>query len=217
MKEYHKIQSIFKRDPETKFRTFLHGEWTLPEFGYLAGNAWTLQEKIDGMNMRLIWDQTGATFGMQKPFTVFGRSDRAQIPGDLMDRILRDYQPRIAEYFGETPVTLYGEGYGAGIQKGGYYRPDKDFILFDVRIGHMWLQQSDVFEIGASLGMDVAPIVTTDNLFTAIELVRRGFKSLVAQEEADAEGVIARPLTELLTRRGERVITKIKTIDFPNG
>ena len=35
MKEYHKIQTVFKRDPDTKFKTLLHGEYSLPEFEFL--------------------------------------------------------------------------------------------------------------------------------------------------------------------------------------
>ena len=34
MTEYHKIQSIFKRDMTSKRKTLIEGEWTLPEFEY---------------------------------------------------------------------------------------------------------------------------------------------------------------------------------------
>lgn len=40
MKEYHKIQTVFLRDPNTKFKTLLEGEFALPEFKYLANNEW---------------------------------------------------------------------------------------------------------------------------------------------------------------------------------
>ena len=36
MTEYHKIQSIWLRDPETKCKTFIEGAWSMPEFGFLA-------------------------------------------------------------------------------------------------------------------------------------------------------------------------------------
>lgn len=36
-----------------------------------------------------------------------------------------------------VPVTIFGEGYGVKIQKGGNYIPDDvNFILFDVRFGN---------------------------------------------------------------------------------
>ena len=48
MIQYHKIQTVFKRDPETKFKTLLMGEYSLPEFEYLKNNEWVFTEKIDG-------------------------------------------------------------------------------------------------------------------------------------------------------------------------
>ena len=50
MKEYHKIQTVFKRDPETNHRTLLEGQYSMPEFEYLANNQWVFTEKIDGTN-----------------------------------------------------------------------------------------------------------------------------------------------------------------------
>lgn len=55
MTEYHKIQTLFKRDMESKHKTLLEGQWTLPEFEYLAGNVWTFTEKVDGTNIRVIF------------------------------------------------------------------------------------------------------------------------------------------------------------------
>ena len=53
MKQYHKIQGLFKRGPDNKF---IEGEWSLPEFEYLAKLNWTWTEKVDGTNMRVMWD-----------------------------------------------------------------------------------------------------------------------------------------------------------------
>ena len=42
----------------------------------------------------------------------------------------------LGEVFPDGAAVLYGEGYGAKIQKGGgNYRADQDFVLFDVRVG----------------------------------------------------------------------------------
>jgi hypothetical protein len=56
MTEYHKIQSVFKRDPETKNKRFLLGEYSLPEFEYLATLPWIGTEKVNGTNVRLFSD-----------------------------------------------------------------------------------------------------------------------------------------------------------------
>ena len=53
MKEYHKIQTVYLRDPETKYKTLLVGQYAKPEFAYLANNEWVFTEKVDGTNIRI--------------------------------------------------------------------------------------------------------------------------------------------------------------------
>ena len=110
-------------------------------------------------------------------------------------------------------VCLYGEGYGAKIQKGGgNYSAVPKFVLFDVKIGDWYLQREDVEDIAKKLGVDIVPIVGQGTLIEAIELVRKGQKSTWG--DFTAEGLVLRPATELKTRRGDRIITKIKHKDF---
>mgnify|MGYP001604261791 FL=1 len=54
MIEYHKINSLYKRDPRGKM---LFGDYSCPEFEYLQNNEWSFQEKIDGTNIRVRWDR----------------------------------------------------------------------------------------------------------------------------------------------------------------
>jgi len=63
MVEYHKIQTIFKRNPETNFKTLLEGEYSLPEFESLKNNEWVWTEKVDGTNIRIMWDREKVVFG----------------------------------------------------------------------------------------------------------------------------------------------------------
>ena len=49
----------------------------------------------------------------------------------------------------------------------------------------------------------------------AIEFVKKGFKSTIAEnKDYDAEGLVLKTPMGLLNRKGERIITKIKTCDF---
>lgn len=206
MKQYHKIQTLFKRDMATKFKTLIEGEWTLPEFAYLAGNEWVFTEKVDGTNIRVMING-GVTFG--------GKTDRAQIPAKLVERLNERFLPqtdKLTEMF-KDGACLYGEGYGAKIQKGGgNYRPDQDFVLFDVKIGEWWLQREAVEEIAVALGIEVVPIIGKGTLHDAIECAKKGITSRWG--DFQAEGIVARPATELKTRSGRRIITKIKCRDF---
>lgn len=210
MQKYHKIQTVFKRDPLTNFKTLLVGEYSLPEFEYLKNNIWTFTEKVDGTNIRVMWNGAEIKFG--------GKTDNAQIPTflveKLQDRFLSQTQHFIEKFGSESiDVCLYGEGYGAKIQKnGGNYRYDQDFVLFDVKIGKWWLQREVVEDIAKFFEIDIVPILGTGNLEEMIDYTRTGFNSTWGSFLA--EGIVARPKTELLTRGGERIITKIKHKDF---
>lgn len=209
MREYHKIQTVYLRNPETKFKTLLEGQWAEPEFAYLADNEWVWTEKIDGTNMRVMWDGQRVSFG--------GKTDKATPPPFLLDAMAQTFtvDKMVATFNTEPQETcLYGEGYGARIQKGGGgYIPDGvGFILFDVHIGNVWLESSNVDDIAGKLSVDRVPVVGKGPLVEAVGLAREGFDSLVGKRPS--EGLVMRPTVELLTRTGRRVITKIKHKDF---
>ena len=209
MTEYHKIQTVYKRDPETKFKTLLEGDYSLPEFQYLQDNEWVFTEKVDGTNIRVMFDGKCISFG--------GKTDRAQIPTNLVNRLNESFLDKSAlfkdVFDGDaTEVCLYGEGYGAKIQSGGKYRPDQDFVLFDIKIGHWWLQREDIEDIAKKLSIDIVPIIGLGTLVDMVNITRRGFNSLWGN--FIAEGIVARPIVELKSRSGDRIITKIKHKDF---
>lgn len=209
MGKYPKIQTIYLRNPKTRHRTLLEGQYALPEFEYLADNKWLFSEKIDGTNVRVSWDGARIIFG--------GRTERAQLHATLYAKLQELFPPeKFAALYPDVPMTLYGEGYGAKIQKGGgNYIPDGvNFILFDVRINDTWLERENVEDIAAKLNIDTVPIVGRGSLLDAIEIARIGFQSQVAAKERMAEGIVLRPTVELLNRRGHRIIAKIKHKDF---
>jgi hypothetical protein len=123
---------------------------------------------------------------------------------------------RLRPVFSGTKAVLYGEGYGAGIQKGGgEYSPTKKFILFDVLVdGKWWLSQENVEDVAAKLGIDVVPDFGLMTLEEATELVRVGFKSRLNGGLKDAEGLVGRPEEALFDKKGHRLIVKLKTKDF---
>ncbi len=45
MKKYHKIQTVYFRDPDTKFKTLLEGIWAKSEFELLKDIDWICTEK----------------------------------------------------------------------------------------------------------------------------------------------------------------------------
>lgn len=209
MKEYHKIQTIFKRDLKGKI---MEGEYSIPEFEYLKNNEWVFTEKVDGTNIRVMFDGNQLTFG--------GKTDNAQIPAFLVKHLQEKFLPQIDKFKeifadGTLPANmcLYGEGYGAKIQKGGgNYRPDQGFVLFDIKISDWWLKRVDIEEIAERLQTEVVPVIGTGSLHYMIDKVKNGIKSIWG--DFKAEGIVARPAVELKTRSGQRIITKLKHRDF---
>ncbi len=205
---YPKIQTAFKRDPATKMKTLLMGEYAMPEFEYLAANEWVFTEKVDGTNIRLWWEDGKLHVG--------GKTDNAQIHAKLLENIYAHFDGRdVSKIEG---LTLYCEGYGPKIQSGGKYREDQGIVLFDVFGGGpvygIWLERHNVEDIAKEIGLDVVPVLggpgTLEIMITAC---MAGFTSKWG--EFPAEGIVARPATELLTRTGDRIITKLKCKDFP--
>jgi len=211
MKTYHKIQTVFKRDPETKYKTLLTGEYSLPAFESLESCRWTFTEKVDGTNVRVILEDGVVSYR--------GKTDNAQMyPGLLAHLVANLSELKLVSHFGDagSPVCLYGEGYGAKIQKGGgLYREDQGFILFDVKVGEIWLSRESVEDIAQTLELPVVPIIHEGTLASGIELVKTGFTSQVAENGVyQAEGLVMFPSVPLQGRLGRRVISKIKARDF---
>jgi hypothetical protein len=208
MKEYHKIQTVFKRDSDNNYRTLLSGQYSLPEFEYLKNNDWIFTEKVDGVCIRVMYDGSTIRFG--------GKTDNAQIPSSLISRLSDIFLEQIDKFgskFGnEASVCLYGEGYGNKIQKGGKYRSDQSFVLFDVKIGDWWLERPKAEEIADSFELEIVPVIGSGTLDDMVHIAQKGFNSQWGN--FIAEGIVARPHTELRMRSGDRIITKIKWADF---
>ena len=142
MTTYHKIQSIFKRDMEKPGHPLIIGEYSEPEFEYLKDCQWEFEEKIDGMNTRVLLTTRQDGDDTINTLEFKGRTDKARMPKPLIDRLTKLFPiEKLLDMFpignegGERNVVLYGEGYGGKIQKGKKYSETEDFILFDVRIG----------------------------------------------------------------------------------
>lgn len=208
MKEYHKIETIFERDEKTK--ELVIGKFRDKTVEYLQNNTWQFTEKVDGTNIRVCWDGHEVRFA--------GRTDKSQIPSHLLEKLNELFGGEINEEifeqkFGEKEVVLYGEGFGHKIQTNGYI-DGVDFILFDVMIGDFYQPREVIEEIASYFNISVVPIILEGTLNQGIEWVISNRKSVVAQNGAEIEGLVARPKCEINDRTGKRTIVKIKYRDF---
>jgi len=218
MVEYQKIQTVYLRDPETNMKTLLGGQFALPEFEFLQNLDWEWTEKVDGTNIRVQYNP----YPLIKGVEFQGKTDRAETPNFLLSKLDEMFPLRKLEHVflfdniedeEDLPmVTLYGEGFGGKIQKGGKYRTDASFVLFDVKIGKWWLKRAAVEEIAFKLGIEHVPIIGRGGLKSMVAYAQKGFKSQWG--DFIAEGIVARPKVELFARDGSRIITKVKFKDF---
>ncbi|AXG66278.1 RNA ligase [Streptomyces phage Annadreamy] len=214
MREYPKIDNLFKRNPEKKSELLI-GQYTRPEFALI--NEWDVTEKIDGTNVQLKFHRV-----FNGSFDYNGRTERAQFTIgqenflEDLGQETRGYAVAIMNSFDLDSLTVYGELYGPKIQAGGNYSETLGFRAFDMLVNdRVWLAPEDVRKNAAYMNLEMAPhlgLYTVNDLFA---LVANGFKSTFSlNEDYDAEGVIAKPLFNLYDQRGSRVMFKLKTCDL---
>ena len=208
MIEYNKIETLWERDMDGS-KKLIEGRFRNPTVEYLKDNTWVFTEKVDGTNIRVHWNGHKVIFG--------GRTEDAQIPSHLLNKLIEMFGSDEAEQifeqkFGEMEVILFGEGYGPKIQKGGSYRPDVSFILFDVLIGGNYQPRESVEDIARAFGIDIVPIILEGTIQDGVDFVKSNPKSTMGT--AMMEGLVGRPKIEMRDRCGKRVIVKIKVKDF---
>lgn len=210
MNEYTKIETIYERDTNGT-KKLIEGKFRNETVEYLKDNEWICTEKIDGTNIGIVWDGHKVSYQ--------GRTERAQIPAHLMNKLIELFGGTVNEElfeqkFGEMQVILFGEGYGAKIQNGGNYRSDVSFILFDVYLPeqNLWLKRDAIEDIAGAFGIDVVPIILKGTLQQAVDYVKSKPKSTIGN--ANMEGLVCKPAVDMLDRMGRRLIVKIKVCDF---
>lgn len=205
--KYPKMNTLWKR-AEDKKAIIMPGEYSQIEFTNVK--YWLVSEKIDGMNMRVIYTKDGVEFR--------GRTDKAQIPGELLGVMTKTFtEEKMAKLFDleiADTIILYGEGYGKGIQKGGSYRDDQNFILFDINIDGVWFESKKVTEYAEQLGVYRVPILGLMTIDEVVELVKSRVQSEIGNPGTIMEGVVCRSDPLMLDRMGRRVIFKLKCKDY---
>ena len=208
MIEYTKIPNIYRRESFGKNK-LIEGSYSTLELEYLKYADWEFTEKVDGCNIRVCWDGYRVSF--------MGRTDRAQIPAHLLKRLEELFggeskEELFEQTFGKKEVILFGEGFGEKIQKGGDLYGPADFILFDVYIDGFWLASDAVCEIAETFEIKVVPYMFRGDLESGVRFIKSHPMSLL--RDSEMEGIVGRPMVQMFSRTGERIMVKIKCRDF---
>jgi hypothetical protein len=210
--EYPKIHSLWKRDALTN--KIIEGEYSRSEFE--SQKLWRVQEKIDGTNVRIT---VTSCEGNVHIILYEGRTRKAVLHPKLVAHLQAiDFTP-FAKAFPSSQAILFGEGFGAGIQSGGIYRPDRSFILFDIYFQGQWATRDDVSNIAKLLNLETPHdygLMTQEEIISFVKSKPHGE---YGNKKYITEGIIARsePLVRFNTQSAHPVMWKLKVKDFIKG
>ena len=243
---YQKINTIFMRDAKNVIMPFepftepefeyLRGlKWRGEEKIDGTNMRIEVTKEIVPSETSVVPEVAGVKFNVRYA----GKTDNAQIPPKLLKHMEEKYPKEkvlaslgLKEFiptseweidhnwleYDQIPniYTIYGEGYGNGIQKGGnYIKNDNEFIVFDVKVNDIYLKTDARDEIAIKLGAPIVPFIGYFTLDEAIDVVRKGFVSTIYENrEYMAEGLVLRTDLGLRNRMGKRLIVKVKYEDF---
>lgn len=215
------------------------GQYSNVETELLKDLLWECTEKIDGTNISIHIvpagpfvpetrvNKDGSTTVYLNSGTyiseIHGKTPAATIPTKLMNNLTnicgtRDFKEAFTVN-GIPPqekIEIFGEGYGAGIQKGGRYcKDDQKFIVFDIKIGDYYVRREIVEDVCKKLNLDIVPLIGYMTIAEAEEMVKKGFTSRISEDpNLMAEGLVCKAPLGMLDARGNRIITKIKSVDY---
>ncbi len=177
-------------------------------------------EKIHGTSAHVSFE-TITTFEFGKDEPVSSRVDLHFFNGgENRERFLALFnQEELKSKFSalqiKNKMTVYGEAYG-GKQQGMSHTYGKElkFVAFDVQIGESWLDVPRADAIVKGLGLEFVHYAKVPATIEALD-VERDAPSIQAVrngivESKPREGIVIRPLLEVVKNNGARIIAKHK-------
>jgi hypothetical protein len=119
----------------------------------------------------------------------------------------------------DRTLRIHGEAYG-GKQQGmsATYGPVLKFIAFDVKIGDSWLDVPNAHQVAQKLGLEFVDYVKVSTDLAVLDAERDRDSVQAIRNGMGAgklrEGVVLRPLIEVVKNNGERIFCKHKRDEF---
>lgn len=163
-------------------------------------------EKIHGTSAHISWREGGLHF----------------FPGgENHDRFidLFDHERLIASMANIEAAVIYGEAYG-GKQQGmsETYGNSLSFICFEVKIGDNWLAVPQAESFATNRGLDFVHYDKVETGLSVLDALRDAPSVQAARngikESKPREGIVLRPIIEVIKNNGARIIAKHKALAF---
>jgi len=126
---------------------------------------------------------------------------------------------KFEEIFPDQDVKIFGEHYAGKCQSmSNTYGKESKFIGFDVKVGHVWLNVPNAEDVCNNFNIEFVSYEKVDvslpKLIEArdkpsVQAIRNGIEEIKKRE-----GIVLRPLVEMRTNNGERLICKFKPDEF---
>lgn len=206
----------------------------------LNGGIWTVTEKIDGQNLSFVTD--GNEVRIAKRSSLIAEDENfGGVPfyKDKYIPIVKEIFNVCKDIFGDIEsVIVYGEDYGGSyphpdvprntkaksIQGRVFYRPDNDFIAFDLAVnkdGQMfYVDIHKAYAIFRDTGMPFIPILFEGAFHDCLNYPNKfqttipGMFGLPEIENNISEGVVIKPENYKVFNNGDRVVLKNKNDKF---
>lgn len=236
MHYYSKILAPFKREQSGQ-KYVTEGVWSKPEFELLKDINWSWTFKCDGTNVSLQWRGDKMTLDNIKGHT--DKSEFNQRTKDYFQSVFctSEAETVFEDLYGEQNVNVILEFCSKDYNQN-YGHPDGYCYVIDVQnadTGKFWGKEA-VQTFAERFGLDYTREMLIGTVSEAVQWVkiatstwnssnykisgsitlRNGTVSKVENPYGPypIEGLVGRPVYELLDGNGERVITKVKCKDF---
>lgn len=168
-------------------------------------------EKIHGSSAHVRWNSKDKTIN----FFAGGESHTNFVK--IFD--VEFLKQKISEIFVTSNVCVYGEVYGGSCQKMSLsYGKDMKFIGFDVKVNDVWLSVPNAHDVCNKLNIEFVDYVKVSTDLESLNRERDKDSTQAIRngcgEGKLREGVVLKPLIELTTNNGERIISKHKRDEF---
>lgn len=172
----------------------------LTNYTELKDETFIIMEKIHGANIQIKITKDAYKVGKRNSFmkptdSFYGLLDFVE--NNFLDAIKGIQNAWKSFCYPVESITLYGEYFGKGIQKGVYYGESKYIRFFDYRINNILQVQRNFLEFAKRFGLPIVPeIAIVQGLENALNF-NTEFNSKISPEvilDNICEGVVIKPL-----------------------
>jgi len=152
----------------------------------------------------------------------FNLKDCPENDGNLYVRVLRqlrqagtlDLMRAVSESCRHAPIRIFGEVFGAGVQDLAYGEREPRLLVFDIKVGGVFLDHSDLADVAEDLRLELVPVLYRGPYSDKALKAHRDGKTTLGGSSHVREGIVIRPAVEGRDPAHGRKIAKWVSPDY---